>query len=298
MDPSIRKLVSTLSYHGKLQDAPEVIDHPTTSLAKTINAGIYNCSNSVVFLNIANSTANKTVGESYENLDHAALVMNLVANLLDNGIRPEQILILTPYHSQYRVYLGARLEMQVKRGDPKIREILVRKVDGFQGGEQDICILDLTVTNRLGFLKEGNRINVGLSRGRWGLYIVGNIKAMESGLKTPKDRKEAAFMCNLISYSVKNRLVYQVGGKVESEFVSSGYSVVRSGKLPVCQESNVDINSDNPNTSNSAVTNKAVLDDENSWVVALGSALGGGTKNQVCCLRLKYHFELLSCRQC
>ena len=50
-------------------------------------------------------------------------------------------------------------------------------IDAFQGRECDILIYSVTRSNRqgqLGFLREERRLNVALSRGRFGLVLVGD----------------------------------------------------------------------------------------------------------------------------
>jgi superfamily I DNA and/or RNA helicase len=50
-------------------------------------------------------------------------------------------------------------------------------IDAFQGRECDVLIYSVTRSNRhgqLGFLREERRLNVALSRGRFGLVLVGD----------------------------------------------------------------------------------------------------------------------------
>ena len=52
----------------------------------------------------------------------------------------------------------------------------MRKIDALQGGECNICIFDMTISNRIGFMRSAHRLNVALGRGQCGLYIIGNLK--------------------------------------------------------------------------------------------------------------------------
>ncbi|KAL2008703.1 hypothetical protein VTN00DRAFT_6897 [Thermoascus crustaceus] len=63
--------------------------------------------------------------------------------------------------------------------DWDVHRIHVRTIDAYQGGQRPVSIPDLTFTDRLGFMKEPQRLTVGLSRGQYAQYIVGNINAME-----------------------------------------------------------------------------------------------------------------------
>ena len=62
--------------------------------------------------------------------------------------------------------------------------VRVTVVDNFQGEENDIILLSLVRSDRIGFLKIANRVCVALSRARKGFYIIGNatLLAHNSGL--------------------------------------------------------------------------------------------------------------------
>mmetsp|Transcript_39334 Transcript_39334/g.60124 ORF Transcript_39334/g.60124 Transcript_39334/m.60124 type:complete len:222 (-) Transcript_39334:1723-2388(-) len=73
-----------------------------------------------------------------------------------------------------------------------MRGINVQTVDNFQGEENDIIILSLVRNNpenNIGFLKISNRVNVALSRARWGLFIFGNSKCLRDGVKKLKAKQ-------------------------------------------------------------------------------------------------------------
>lgn len=61
--------------------------------------------------------------------------------------------------------------------DIEMLEVECNSVDAFQGREADVAIYSVTRSNSdgtIGFLKEYERLNVALSRGRQGLAIVGD----------------------------------------------------------------------------------------------------------------------------
>src|SRR5205814_2984326 len=136
---------------------------------------------------------------------------------------------------------------------------LVWKINDFQKEQQQVCILDLTVINRLNFLKEANCVNVDIFHACWGLYIVGNIKELEKALATLKNHKQGMFMFNMISYCKKNGLVYQVTDTVTSEFIFSKCFITCCSEF--LQES-VYIN--NFSNNNSINNQNAVSADEDS----------------------------------
>src|SRR5947207_4709803 len=107
MNSDIHKMISALSYHNKLQNASEVVNNSTSSAIRIINSASYKINSTLVFLNVINSTVTKSFDKSYQNLKHAAVTMNLMEKLLDNGISPDQLLILISYQAQYCLYLQA-----------------------------------------------------------------------------------------------------------------------------------------------------------------------------------------------
>ena len=68
------------------------------------------------------------------------------------------------------------------------RKVRVSTIDGFQGQESDIVMLSCVrgCKNSVGFLSDERRMNVGLTRARDSLWILGNFETlqMESAWKS------------------------------------------------------------------------------------------------------------------
>ena len=113
---------------------------------------------------------------SHSNEYEADFIVALCQHLLKQGYKPSQITILTTYTGQLL----------------KIRSIMPRKdfegvrvvnVDNFQGEENDIILLSLVRSNELnkvGFLREENRVCVAISRAKKGFYCFGNFKMLRN----------------------------------------------------------------------------------------------------------------------
>ena len=86
------------------------------------------------------------------------------------SLQPADIGIITPYAAQ-----AAEIRKVLRsRGVPPVVE--VRTVDGFQGREKEVILFSCVRANqrgRLGFLSDERRLNVGLTRARRGLFVVG-----------------------------------------------------------------------------------------------------------------------------
>ncbi|KAI9744699.1 MAG: hypothetical protein M4579_007680, partial [Chaenotheca gracillima] len=94
------------------------------------------------------------VGESKSNTMEAALVKLHVGNLVDAGVRPEDIAVITPYNAQL-----ALLSSLLKPIFPKLE---LGSVDGFQGREKEAVVVSLVRSNpehEVGFLGEKRRLN-------------------------------------------------------------------------------------------------------------------------------------------
>lgn len=122
----------------------------------------------------------KPQGTSYYNDAEVELVMNLLSRIdfyIQGGRNKDKrvsLAVLTGYDPQRQ-----RLQTAIQtRGNhwKSFSEIFVNVVDAFQGREADILVFSVTRSevSGLGFLKEMERINVALSRGKELLAIVGD----------------------------------------------------------------------------------------------------------------------------
>ncbi len=112
-------------------------------------------------------------GESKLNLKEANLIVQLVRELLDAGLRGDQIAVIAPYAAQVRC-LRTRLE---------IPDLEVDTVDGFQGREKEAVLLTMVRSNdrgEIGFLADTRRSNVALTRARRKLIVVGDSATLGS----------------------------------------------------------------------------------------------------------------------
>lgn len=121
-------------------------------------------------------------GYSYLNRVEAMNVERVVSKLFKDGVSPEQIGIITPYEGQ-RAYIV--LYMAMNSSIPELKEKYVQleiaSVDAFQGREKDFIILSCVRANdqqQVGFLSDPRRLNVALTRAKYGLIILGNPRAL------------------------------------------------------------------------------------------------------------------------
>lgn len=129
------------------------------------------------------STGNEELGStgtSYINRTEAATVEKIVSNMLRGGVTPDQIGVVTPYEGQ-RVHV---INQMVRTGPLRsdlYKDIEVASVDSFQGREKDFIILSCVRSNELqgiGFLRDPRRLNVALTRAKYGCIIIGNARLL------------------------------------------------------------------------------------------------------------------------
>jgi predicted DNA helicase len=124
----------------------------------------------VHFIDTAGASYDEAVepdGESRLNPLEAELVVLKVQALLDSGLSPASLAVITPYAAQVRL-LRERL---------KSTDIEIDTVDGFQGREKEAVIVSLVRSNRdneIGFLEDVRRMNVALTRARRKLIVIGD----------------------------------------------------------------------------------------------------------------------------
>ena len=88
--------------------------------------------------------------------------------------------MITPYEGQ-RAYVTNHLATSGSLRADAYEEIEVASVDAFQGREKDVIVLSCVRSNEhqgIGFLSDPRRLNVALTRARYGLIILGNARVL------------------------------------------------------------------------------------------------------------------------
>ncbi|KAG5960715.1 hypothetical protein E4U58_004570 [Claviceps cyperi] len=115
------------------------------------------------------------LGESKSNEMEAALVRRHVGGLVEAGVRPEDIAVITPYNAQLAILAS------LKEQFPGVE---LGSVDGFQGREKEAVVVSLVRSNpegEVGFLGEKRRLNVAMTRPKRSLTVIGDSETMKRG---------------------------------------------------------------------------------------------------------------------
>lgn len=104
----------------------------------------------------------------------------IVTKFFKSGVVPNQIGIVTPYEGQ-RSYVVSYMQFNGSLRKDLYKDIEVASVDAFQGREKDYIILSCVRSNEhqgIGFLNDPRRLNVALTRAKYGVVILGNPKVL------------------------------------------------------------------------------------------------------------------------
>ncbi|MBW0482268.1 hypothetical protein O181_021983 [Austropuccinia psidii MF-1] len=196
MHPCLSEFPSNMFYEGSLQNgvtAPERIKknvdfpwpQPLTPMYFHSNLGQEEISSS---------------GTSFLNRTEASNAEKIVTRFFKAGVLPSQIGIVTPYEGQ-RSYIVNYMQSNGTLKKDLYKDIEVASVDAFQGREKDYIILSCVRSNDhqgIGFLTDHRRLNVALTRAKYGVVILGNPKVLS---------KHALWHCLLTHYKEKGCLV-------------------------------------------------------------------------------------------
>ena len=104
------------------------------------------------------------------------MVEKVISHFLRAGVTSQQIGGITPYEGQ-RAYIVNYMMRNGPLRKQLYTDIEVASVDAFQGREKDFIVLSCVRSNDkhgIGFLVDPRRLNVALTRARYGIVMIGN----------------------------------------------------------------------------------------------------------------------------
>lgn len=146
-------------------------------------------------------------GRTYVNRGEIQLVAEVLTHLIyQKGIKREDIGVITPYSGQ-RDLLSSTLvkndlinpekeeikisidsdDIETESKPNKIHsvsDIMIASIDAFQGREKNFLIMSCVrsnTLNKIGFLSDKRRLNVALTRAKYGLIIIGDVTCLSNG---------------------------------------------------------------------------------------------------------------------
>lgn len=127
-------------------------------------------------------------GSKYNDME-ASVAVQHIAKLVEAGVQPEQIGVISPYSAQVAV-----LKKAIQR-EMEITGVEVSTIDGFQGREKEAIVVSLVRSNdeqEIGFLSDRRRLNVAMTRPKRHLCVIGDMETLE--------RSGERFLCDWVKH--------------------------------------------------------------------------------------------------
>jgi len=176
MHPCLSEFPSNTFYEGSLQNGVSAAERCLPEL----DFPWPNPSKPMMFYSCTGTEELASTGTSYLNRTEASNCERVVTALLRGGAVPSQIGVVTPYEGQ-RAYIVTHMQRHGPLRLHLYKEIEVSSVDAFQGREKDFIILSCVRSNEkqgIGFLNDPRRLNVALTRAKYGVIILGNPRVL------------------------------------------------------------------------------------------------------------------------
>lgn len=200
MHPDISEFISNAFYSGeyKAGNGTEEKIFPSTFFNKPFSF--------IDTSNYKNKGEKKIPRGGYENELEADFVIESLKQIIEDyhlqkSDKKLEIGIIAPYKKQKQLILSKLNSLE--QTFPNYIDVEVETLDAFQGREKDIIIFSFTRSNQsghLGFTGELYRLNVGLSRARKLLILIGDSKT----LSRARHEKINPILKHLLEYILKN----------------------------------------------------------------------------------------------
>ncbi|XP_043720689.1 probable helicase MAGATAMA 3 [Telopea speciosissima] len=190
MHPEIRSFPSREFYNDALEDGPDVKDQTERSWHE------YRCFAPFCFFDIEDGVESQPSGSgSWVNVDEVDFVLLMYHKLVTKY--PElrsssRIAIISPYRHQVKLF---RKRFCDTFGTESDKLVDINTVDGFQGREKDVAIFSCVRASSdkgIGFLADFRRMNVGITRARSSILVVGSASTLKRGDKHWRNLVEKA----------------------------------------------------------------------------------------------------------
>ncbi len=166
---------SSMEFYKNLLIADESVKSQTLSGIR----GVKKCADTAepfIFIDTAGKGFEEKLEEGSEsryNPEEAQLVLDQLKKMLELGVPPKGIAVISPYSAQVRLLAS-------QSPDPDIE---IDSVDGFQGREKELVVVSLVRSNmegEMGFLADTRRMNVAMTRARCKLIVIGDSATLSS----------------------------------------------------------------------------------------------------------------------
>ena len=163
-------------------------------------------------------------GLTYANAGEIKYIEKVLTNLIfEKSVKKADIGVITPYRGQRdkisstlvknELINPEKLEVHVEidRDDffneskpitiHTVSDIMIASIDAFQGREKDFLVMSCVRSNpnnKIGFLNDARRMNVALTRAKYGLILIGDVECLSKADPLWKEYLDALKERNLI----------------------------------------------------------------------------------------------------
>ncbi|OTF77605.1 hypothetical protein BLA29_002306 [Euroglyphus maynei] len=226
MNKLIMQWPSDFFYEGRLIAAPIVASHQLVLKGTRQPLPVLRFIDTVGCDMKEMDSQQKAFRSSKGNIYEAKIVCIYIKKLINQGLSPSDIGVITPYRLQTTL-IEAVCQREFSR---RINDRLeINSVDGFQGREKNVIIYSMVRSNdsgSIGFLSEERRLNVAITRARKHLTLIG-----DSGTVTRRSNALNSF----IGYCFQNAIIEKGGDYREKmdrlnylDNIFAEYQVVKS----------------------------------------------------------------------
>ena len=172
MHERIMEWSSSALYEGKVEAHESVREHLLRDLPSVTVGAAPDLEIPVLMIDTAGCDFEEEEdarGASKWNDGEVGIVVQHVERLLDTGVPPRDVAVITPYSAQVARLRGRLLETWP--------ELEIGTVDGFQGREKEAVVISMVRSNskgEVGFLADERRMNVAVTRARRHVAIIGD----------------------------------------------------------------------------------------------------------------------------
>jgi senataxin len=178
MHPEISQFPSKQFYDGKLIDGEKMAEIRQSPWHASSLLSPY------CFFDVKGTQTSGARGHSFINVEELNVSMQLYERLRTDYRSVNfrgKVGIITPYKAQLR---ELRTRFQSRYGDGIFDEIEFNTTDAFQGRESEIIIFSCVrarASGGIGFLEDVRRMNVGLTRAKSSLWVLGDSRSLVQG---------------------------------------------------------------------------------------------------------------------
>jgi len=178
MHPEISRFPSSSFYDGRLLDGPDMAKSTARPWHQSQILGPYR------FFDVHGTHQSAPRGHSLINLAEIDVALTLFDRLITEYRGYDfqgRIGIITPYKSQLR---ELRSRFAQKYGDAIFATVEFNTTDAFQGRESEVIIFSCvraSLKQGIGFLADIRRMNVGITRAKSSLWVLGNSQSLMQG---------------------------------------------------------------------------------------------------------------------